>query len=146
MLLVNDSLKFYIEWYANMLKFFAVQKLPKFFQQKISEYCVLNPLKQLMKWPLRRLWTTGPRWWWVGLKPVLLMWNLTFESDAVLQKYYYRYPGNASIKKHWLPEAQKEGEMINKQWDNKCNIMKIMMHEQSRTTIEWSVKKTTGKD
>ena len=37
-----------------MLKFFAekmcvVQKLLTFFQQKISEYCVLTPLKQLTK-------------------------------------------------------------------------------------------------
>ena len=31
---------------------FAVQKLLTFSQQKISEYCVLNPLKQLTKWPL----------------------------------------------------------------------------------------------
>ena len=31
---------------------FAVQKLLTFFQQKISEYCILNPLKQLTKWPL----------------------------------------------------------------------------------------------
>ena len=31
---------------------FAVQKLLTIFQQKISEYCVLNPLEQLMKWPL----------------------------------------------------------------------------------------------
>ena len=60
MSLVNNSLKFLIEWYANMLKFFAekmwvafaVQKLLTFFQQKISEYCILNPLKQLTKWPL----------------------------------------------------------------------------------------------
>ena len=45
--------KIYIEWYANMLKFFAekmwvafaVQKLLTFFQQKISEYCILTPLK-----------------------------------------------------------------------------------------------------
>ena len=42
-------LKFFVEkmWVA-----FAVQKLLTFFQQKISEYCVLNPLKQLTKWPL----------------------------------------------------------------------------------------------
>ena len=35
-------LKFFAEkmWVA-----FAVQKLLKFFQQKISEYCILNPLK-----------------------------------------------------------------------------------------------------
>ena len=52
--------KIYIKWYANMLKFFAekmwvafaVQKLLTFFQQKISEYCILNPLKQLTKWHL----------------------------------------------------------------------------------------------
>ena len=50
--------KFFAEkmWVA-----FAVQKLLTFFQQKISEYCVLNPLKQLTKWPLTTLWTTGPR-------------------------------------------------------------------------------------
>ena len=42
-----------------MLKFFAekmwvalVQKLLTFFQQKVSEYCILNLLKQLTKWPL----------------------------------------------------------------------------------------------
>ena len=29
-----------------------LQKLLTFFQQKISEYCILNPLKQLTKWPL----------------------------------------------------------------------------------------------
>ena len=39
-----------------MLKFFAekkraVQKLLTFFQQKISEYCLLNPLKQLRNDP-----------------------------------------------------------------------------------------------
>ena len=28
---------------------FAVQKLLTFFQQKVSEYCTLNLLKQLMK-------------------------------------------------------------------------------------------------
>ena len=55
--------KIYIKWYANMLKLFAekmwvafaVQKLLTFFQQKISEYCVLNPVKQLTKWPLTSL-------------------------------------------------------------------------------------------
>ena len=31
---------------------FAVQKLLTFFQQKISEYCILNLLKQLTKLPL----------------------------------------------------------------------------------------------
>ena len=42
-------LKFFAEkmWVA-----FAVQKLLTFFQQKISEYCILNPLKQLTKLPL----------------------------------------------------------------------------------------------
>ena len=44
-----DIMKFFAEkmWVA-----FAVQKLLTFFQQKISEYCVLIPLKQLTKWPL----------------------------------------------------------------------------------------------
>ena len=58
--LVNDSLNFSIKWYTNMLKFFAeklwvafaVQKLLTFFEQKISEYCVLNLPKQLTKRPL----------------------------------------------------------------------------------------------
>ena len=58
--LVNDSLKFTLSdtqicWNVfaeNMWVAFAVQKLLTFFQQKISEYCVLNPLKQLTKWPL----------------------------------------------------------------------------------------------
>ena len=53
-------IKIYIEWYANILNFFAekmwvafaVQKLLTFFQQKISEYFILNPLKQLTEWPL----------------------------------------------------------------------------------------------
>ena len=56
-------LKFFAEkmWVA-----FAVQKLLTFFQQKISEYCILNPLKQLTKWPLtsslslRRFEQLGP--------------------------------------------------------------------------------------
>ena len=58
-LLVNDSLKFtssYMQICCNFLlkkcksyPAFAVQKLHTFFQQKISEYCVLNLLKQLKK-------------------------------------------------------------------------------------------------
>ena len=76
MSLVNDSFKIYIEWYANMRKFFAekmwvafaVQKLLTFFQQKISEYCMYiesaktvneMTLNELVK--LTTLWTTGPR-------------------------------------------------------------------------------------
>ena len=45
-------LKFFAEkmWVA-----FAVQKLLTFFQQKISEYYILNLLKQLTKWPLTSL-------------------------------------------------------------------------------------------
>ena len=43
-----------------MLKFFAVQKLLTFFQQNISEYCILNPLKQLTKWPLKS--SLSQRW------------------------------------------------------------------------------------
>ena len=40
-------LKYFAEkmWVA----FAAVQKLLTFFQQKVSEYCILNPLKQLTK-------------------------------------------------------------------------------------------------
>ena len=60
MLLVNVSLKFTssdtkICWNFLLKKMwvaFAVQKLLTFFQQKISEYCILNLLKQLTKWPL----------------------------------------------------------------------------------------------
>ena len=50
-------LKFFAEkmWVA-----FAVQKLLIFFHQKISEYCILNPLKQLTKWPLTSFEQLGP--------------------------------------------------------------------------------------
>ena len=42
-----------LEFFAEkMWVAFAVQKLFTFFQQNISEYCILNPLKQLTKWPL----------------------------------------------------------------------------------------------
>ena len=53
MSLVNDSLKFTssdTQIYWNFL--LKKCKLLTFFQQKISEYCILNPLKQLTKWPL----------------------------------------------------------------------------------------------
>ena len=58
MSLLNDSLKFtssdaQICWNffaEKMWVAFAMQKLLTFFQQKISEYCILNLLKQLMKW------------------------------------------------------------------------------------------------
>ena len=52
---------------------FAVQKLLTFFQQKISEYCILNLLKQLTKWPLTRLLSLrrfeqlGPEFLTVGM-------------------------------------------------------------------------------
>ena len=56
-----------LEFFAEkMWVAFAVQKLLTFFQQKISEYCVLNLLKQLTKWPLtsslswRRFEQLGP--------------------------------------------------------------------------------------
>ena len=59
--LVHDSLKFtssdrQIFWNFLLKKkmwvAFAVKKLLTFFQQKISEYCILNSLKQLTKWSL----------------------------------------------------------------------------------------------
>ena len=56
--LVNDSLTFassdtQICWIFCWKKMWvALQKLLTFFQQKISEYCILNPLKQLTKWTL----------------------------------------------------------------------------------------------
>ena len=61
--LVNKWLKFtsnYMQicWNFLLKKMwvaFAVQKLLTFFQQKISEYCILNQLKQLRKWPLTSL-------------------------------------------------------------------------------------------
>ena len=63
MSLINDSLKFtssdmqifWIFFAEKMWVAFAVQKLLTFFQQKISEYCILKPLKQLTKWPLTSL-------------------------------------------------------------------------------------------
>ena len=56
-------LKFFAEkmWVA-----FAMQKLLTFFQQKISEYCLLNPAKTVNQMTLNELvklttlWTTGP--------------------------------------------------------------------------------------
>ena len=42
---------FWIFFAEKMWVAFAVQKLLTFFQQKISEYCELNPLEQLTKWP-----------------------------------------------------------------------------------------------
>ena len=58
-LLVNDSLKFtssdtQICWNF-LLKKCEYKSYSHFFQQKISEYCILNLLKQLMKWPLTRI-------------------------------------------------------------------------------------------
>ena len=56
-------LKFFAE---KMRVDFAVQKLLTFFQQKISEYCILNPLKKVNEMTLNELvklttlWTTGP--------------------------------------------------------------------------------------
>ena len=46
-----------------------LQKLLTFFQQKISEYCVLNLLKQLTKWPLM---SSLNKWRFEQLSPVLL--------------------------------------------------------------------------
>ena len=80
--LVNDSLKFTLSdtqicWNFLLKKMwvaFAVQKLLTFFQQKISDYCVLihknivylktvneMTLNDLVK--LTTLWTTGPCFW-----------------------------------------------------------------------------------
>ena len=72
MSLVNDLLKFtwVILKYAEIICWknvssFCSKSYSHFFQQKISEYCILNPLKQLTKWPLTELvklttlWTTG---------------------------------------------------------------------------------------
>ena len=52
--LVNDLHRVICK-YAEIFCWKNVQKLLAFFQQKISEYCILNPLKQLMKWPLTSL-------------------------------------------------------------------------------------------
>ena len=84
-------LKFFAEkvWLA-----FAVQKLLTFFQQKISEYCILYLLKQLTKWPLTSLllWTTGPRYFfflspwkhmlWVLIRSTSLRHTLWVQWDA----------------------------------------------------------------
>ena len=48
MSLVNDSLKFK----SSGTQICWIFLLLTFFQQKISEYCILNLLKQLTKWPL----------------------------------------------------------------------------------------------
>ena len=58
MSLVNDSLKFtssdtQICWnFLLKKKMWVAQKLLTFFQQNISEYCILNPLIQLTELPL----------------------------------------------------------------------------------------------
>ena len=44
---IYNMLKFFAE--KNVSSFCSVQKLLTFYQQKISEYCILNPLKQLTK-------------------------------------------------------------------------------------------------
>ena len=78
-------LKFFAEkmWVA-----FAVQKLLTFFQQKISEYCILNlltvnemTLNELVK--LTTLWTTGPSI--IQLKKFLIL-----SYDIVMFTYFFR--------------------------------------------------------
>ena len=78
MSLVNDSLKFtssdtQICW-DFLLKTVSSFSYSHFFSKKISEYCILNPLKQLTKWPLTSslttLWTSGP-WKQIQLFPVV---------------------------------------------------------------------------
>ena len=76
--LVNDSLKIYIEWYANMLKFFAekkvssfcsakafaVQKLLTFLSAKNIRILYIESAKtvnEMILNELTTLWTTGPR-------------------------------------------------------------------------------------
>ena len=56
MSLVNDSFKFTSN-YNKYAEFFCWKKksYSHFFSKKISEYCILNPLKQLTKWPLTSL-------------------------------------------------------------------------------------------
>ena len=80
--LVNDLLKFtssdtQICWSFLLKKnvsSFCTAKATHIFPAKISEYCMLNPLKQLMKWPLtsslswRRFEQLGPE--------ILNKWNL----------------------------------------------------------------------
>ena len=54
--LVKDSLKFTLSdtqiCWKFLLKKCECKSYSHFFQQKISEYCILNSLKQLTKWPL----------------------------------------------------------------------------------------------
>ena len=72
MSLVNDLLKFtssdtQICWKflpkKNVSSFCSAKAIHIFFQQKISEYCILNPLKTVNEMTLNELttlWTTGP--------------------------------------------------------------------------------------
>ena len=49
---VWQTVKIYIEWYANMLKFFAVQKLLTFFSTKNIRILYIESAKTVMKSPL----------------------------------------------------------------------------------------------
>ena len=68
-----------------MLKFFAEKmwvafaKATHIFQQKISEYCILNPLKQLTKWPLTSSLTND----------ALNNWALTTERHCMYMSILY---------------------------------------------------------
>ena len=58
--LVNDSLKFtssdkQICFCPKNVSSFCSAKATHIYSEKISEYCVLNPLKKLTKWPLTSL-------------------------------------------------------------------------------------------
>ena len=58
------------------------------------------------------------------------------------------YPGNAAITKYSHPEAPKEGDVGNKQWQNKSlkyETTKAQRKKNSNrgTALEWSVEKTT---
>ena len=103
---------------------FAVQKLLTFFQQNISEYCRLNPLKlnemtlnELVK--LTTLWTTGPRiltctlWSDVGstnhtMQMLLLQSKLSWASGYGIRQNRLFKTGAWLIEVRLRPETWKK--------------------------------------
>ena len=93
----NDVVKIYIEWYANMLKFFQHASMLKFFAEKCSFCCAKNirilyiesaktvnkmTLNELVK--LTTLWTTGP---W-ALQIPIFMAELRHHCSHVLRPHF----------------------------------------------------------
>ena len=68
-----------------------MQKLLTFFQQKISEYCILNPLKTVNEMTVNELvkltmfCTTGPRFLHIDIIIMLCMYNVFKEIYRVFK-------------------------------------------------------------